>query len=163
MHANGNGNASSEEDPETVVLPPHVLGRDSVGNMKMKQDEMNRLREIAVKSGAINHNNHLNNHNHHNNTTNSSSNGGIKMNNLLYNEQNGSLSKNHNNLQKNLNTNGGGGAAAGNGPVTVLSSPDDNGNLLPKPEINPTVDNKLPLGELNNMLDTLMIPFSVYL
>lgn len=146
IHTNGNGTASSEEEPE-ITLPPHVLGRDSIGNMKMKQDEMNRLREIAVKSGAMNqnnHHNHLNNHNNHNNTNN----GGVKMNNLYNNETNGSLVKNQNNFHKNLNNSASTGSGnGGNSPVTVLSSPDDNGNLLPKPEINPSVDNKVPLGE----------------
>lgn len=121
-----NGNASSEEDPEDkTVIPPHILGRDSVSNMKMKQDEINRLREIAVKSGSMTQNNLHNNH-QYNNTNTASNNGGVKMNNLY-----------SNNL---LNSNGG-------SAVGVLSSPDDNGNLLPKPEINPSVDNKVPLGE----------------
>ncbi|CAL8069547.1 unnamed protein product [Orchesella dallaii] len=147
-HNSHNGNTSSEDDHEDKTLPPPVLGRDSVGKIKMKSDEMNRLQEIAVKSGATNHNNHHQLNNQISPTNNA--NNAIKMNNLRYNE-NGSLQKNQNNIQKNLN-NGGGSGASGNSPVSVLSSPipDDNGNLLPKPEINPSVDNKVPLGGLGS-------------
>jgi len=144
-HNTQNGNTSSEEDPEEKSLPPPLLGRDSVGKIKMKSDEMNRLQEIAVKSGATNHNNHHQLNNQISPTNNS--NNAIKMNNLRYNE-NGSLQKNQNNIHKNLNNSSGSGAS-GNSAISVLSSPipDDNGNLLPKPEINPSVDNKVPLGK----------------
>ncbi|ODM97851.1 Protein phosphatase 1 regulatory inhibitor subunit 16B [Orchesella cincta] len=147
-HNTQNGNTSSEEDHEDKSLPPSILGRDSVGKMKMKSDEMNRLQEIAVKSGATNHNNHHQLNNQISPTNNGSN--AIKMNNLRYNE-NGSLQKNQNNIHKNLNNSSGSGAS-GNSPVSVLASPvpDDNGNLLPKPEINPSVDNKVPLGGLGS-------------
>lgn len=118
---------SSEEDAEDKTLPLAALGRDSISQIKVASNEMERLQLLAEKAGAT------------------SATGPTTINN--------NLKSNHvknNNINSNMNS---GSPNKFNAPKP-LQVIDTNANL-PKPEINPTIDNKVQIGKFGSLFPQL--------